>query len=86
MIDLKKLEEVVSIISKGDTSIAEKMLNKPGGRIFLECSVSIILSHLPYEAEDREALFIAFIKTLNKIEGRIRRQHEGQEILKQVYI
>ena len=86
MIDLKKLEEVVSIISKGDTSIAEKMLNKPGGRIFLESSVLMILSHLPYPASDREALFIAFIKTLNKIEGRIRRQHEGQEILKQVDI
>ena len=83
--DIKKLERIISIISKGDTSSAEVLFNKPGGRKYLESIILVVISSLPYIEEDKEDLFIAFHKAMNKIENRIKHQKEGQRILDPLY-
>ncbi|MCW3111810.1 MAG: hypothetical protein JWR18_206 [Segetibacter sp.] len=83
--DIEKLDQIVNIISKGDTSAAEALFNKPGGRKFLESVVLMVVCNLPYVHEDKEDLFIAFHKALDKIENRIKHQKQGQKILMQAY-
>jgi ribosome-associated translation inhibitor RaiA len=83
--DTEKLEQIIHNISKGDTGLIEVFFKKPGGRKFFESLVLIVISRLPYEQEEKEDLFIAFRKALNKIEERIKHQKEGQKILQQVY-
>lgn len=63
----------------------EVFFKKPGGRKFFENLVLIVISRLPYDQEEKEDLFIAFRKALDKIQERIKHQKEGQKILKQVY-
>ena len=82
---LEKLDEIINIISRGDTTSAEALFSKPGGRKYLESIVLIVINNLPYSTDEKEELFIAFLKALNKIEKRIKRQKEGQKILNQVY-
>lgn len=81
---IDKLEQIINIISKGDTNPAELLFNKPGGRKYLESIVLVIVSHLPYSQEEKENLFRAFIEALNTIEKRIKHQKEGEKILRQV--
>lgn len=83
--DIEKLEQITNLISKGDTSAAEALFKKPGGRKFLESVVLMVVCNLPYQPEDKENLFIAFRSALNKIENRIKHQEQGQKILMQVY-
>jgi ribosome-associated translation inhibitor RaiA len=83
--DIEKLEHIIHSISKGDTSVIEVLFKKPGGRKFLEGLVVIVISRLPYMQEEKEDLFIAFRKALDKIEKRIKHQKEGQKILQQIY-
>lgn len=83
--DIEKLEHIMNIVSKGDTSSVEVLFNKPGGRKFLESIVCVIVCNLPYQQVEKEDLFIAFRKALDKIEKRIKHQKEGQKILDQVY-
>lgn len=83
--NLEKLESIINTLAKGDTSVAEKLLSKPGGKKYLESIVLIIVNNLPHVQEEKEYLFIAFLKALNKIEKRIKHQKAGQEILKQIY-
>ncbi len=82
---IEKLEQIMHLISKGDTGSAELLFNKPGGRKYFESIVLVIISNLPYSREEKADLFIAFIKALNNIEKRIKRQKEGQKILRQLY-
>lgn len=82
---IDKLEQIINIIFKGDTNSAELLFNKPGGRKYLESIVLVVVSHFPYSQEEKENLFRAFIKALNKIEKRIKHQKEGRKILRQVY-
>ncbi|HEX8460751.1 MAG TPA: hypothetical protein VF623_04955 [Segetibacter sp.] len=82
---VENINQIINIISKGDTKSAEALFNLPGGRKHLESIVLIVISSLPYSREDKEELFVAFLKTLNKIEKRIKHQKNGQRILKQVY-
>jgi ribosome-associated translation inhibitor RaiA len=83
--DIEKLDQIVDIISKGDTGAVEGLFSKPGGRKFLESVVLMVMCNLPHVQEDKEDLFIAFRRALDKIEKRIKRQKEGQKILRQVY-
>ncbi|MDB5248398.1 MAG: hypothetical protein JWQ40_2792 [Segetibacter sp.] len=83
--EIEKLEQLINIISRGDTSSAEVLFDKPGGRKYLESIVVMVISTLPGSTEEKEDLFFAFIKGLNKIERRIKHQKAGQKILEQVY-
>ncbi|HSV11880.1 MAG TPA: hypothetical protein VLI68_13985 [Hanamia sp.] len=81
---MENLKQIIHLISRGDTSSAELLFNKPGGRKYLESMVLVVVTGLPYEEEEKVDLFGAFIKGLDKIERRINRQKEGQKILNQV--
>lgn len=83
--DIEQLEHIVHIISKGDTRAAEMLFDKPGGRKFLESIVLVVMCNLPYKQDEKEELFIAFRRALDKIGERIKHQREGQKILKQLY-
>ncbi|MGI8637531.1 MAG: hypothetical protein ACR2KZ_19205 [Segetibacter sp.] len=54
MIDLEKLEQIVNIISMGDVAFAETLLNKPGGRSFLESLVLVVMCRLSHDLPDKE--------------------------------
>ena len=82
---IEKLEQIIHMIAKGDTSSVELLFNKPGGRKYLESIVLVIVSNLPYSQVEKLALFSAFMNALDKIEKRIRHQKEGQKILNQIY-
>ena len=81
----ENLEQIINIISRGDTSFAEALFSKPAGRKYFESIILVVISNLPYSKEEKEALFIALIKAMDKIEKRIKRQKEGQKILKALY-
>ena len=83
--DVEKLKLITSIISKGDTSSAEVLFDKPGGKKYLESLVLVMVSSLPCLQDEKEDLFLAFLQGLNTIEKRIKRQKEGHKILRQVY-
>ena len=82
---IERLEQTIKLISKGDTTAAEALFSKPSGRKYFDSVVAIVISNLPYSAEEKEELFVAFMKGLNKIEKRIKRQKEGEKILKEIY-
>jgi ribosome-associated translation inhibitor RaiA len=82
---IENLKEIIHLVSKGDTSAAELLFDRPGGRKYFESIVLIVVNNLPYQEEEKIDLFTAFIHALNKIEKRIKRQKEGQRILRQVY-
>lgn len=82
---IEKLEQIIRLIAKGDTSSVELLFNKPGGRKYLESIVLIVISNLPYAQEEKVDIFVAFMNALNKIEKRIIHQKEGQKILNQVH-
>lgn len=79
--DPEKLENIVNIISKGDITAAEVLFEKPGGRKFLECIVLTVVCGMRADPEEKEDLFLAFRRALNKIEKRIYHQKQGQQIL-----
>lgn len=81
----EKLEQIMHLIAKGDTSSVELLFNKPGGRKYLESIVLVVISNLPHLQEEKVDLFVAFMNALNKIEKRIKHQKEGQKILNQVH-
>jgi hypothetical protein len=81
--DTEEVKHIIDIISKGNTSVAEDLFKKPGGRKYLESIVLAILCTMPVEKE-KEDLFRAFRKGLDKVEQRIKRQREGQRILEQI--
>jgi hypothetical protein len=83
--ELDKLDELVKIVSKGNTTSAEALFSKPAGRKHLESIVAIVLSNLPYSTEEKEELFGAFRTVLYNLEKRINHQKQGQEILRRVY-
>ncbi|MDQ6814369.1 MAG: hypothetical protein M3040_11570, partial [Bacteroidota bacterium] len=83
--DIEQIQQIANIISKGDTGAVEGLFNKPGGRKFLERIVLMLLCNTTPEQEDKEDVFVAFCKGLDKIEQRITRQKEGQKIIAQIY-
>jgi hypothetical protein len=80
-----KLDQIISVISKGDIQFAEALFSKPGGRKYLENIVLIMISTLPGEQHEKEDLFSAFAQGLDKIEHRLKHQKQGQKILRQIY-
>lgn len=82
---IEKLEQLIRIIAKGDTTAVELLFNKPGGRKYLESIVLVVISNLPYSQEEKVDLFTAFMNALDKIEKRIKHQKEGQKILNQIH-
>ena len=83
--DHQKVTNIINTISKGDLSFAESLFSKPGGRKYFENLVLIVLSNTPMDQDEKEELFFAFSKGLNKIVRRIKRQKDGQTILKEVF-
>lgn len=81
----EELEQIIKLITRGETHSAEALFNKPGGRKYLENIVLIVITNLPSSDDEKEELFFAFVKVLNKLEKRIKRQKEGEKILEQVY-
>jgi hypothetical protein len=41
---IEKLEQIIHMIAKGDTSSVELLFNKPGGRKYLESIVLVVVS------------------------------------------
>lgn len=78
------LDQVVSILTKGDTAFAEELFTKPAGKKYFQHIVLIIINTLPYEQEEKEELFEAFTKISDKIQARIIHQKKGLQILAQV--
>jgi hypothetical protein len=83
--DSEKLENIINIISRGETSSAELLFERPGGRKYFETIILAIISTSPYAYEEKIDLFSAFLLGLDKIERRVQHQKEGEKILRQVY-
>jgi len=83
--NVEELQDLINLASKGNTGSVEALFRKPGGRKYLENIVLLLVFNLPGMQEDKEDLFFAFRKILDKLEHRIRHQQEGQKILNQVY-
>lgn len=78
-------QNLINTISKGDTSLAERFFRQPGGRKYLENITLILINTLPHHCGEKEALYLGFLKVLDGMEQRIRRQKEGQELLETVF-
>ncbi|MDB5192196.1 MAG: hypothetical protein JWQ96_1759 [Segetibacter sp.] len=83
--EIEQLEQIIKTISIGDTQFAEALFSKPGGRKYLENIVLVILCATPSLQDEKEDLYMAFTRGLNKIEKRIKHQRQGQKILNQLY-
>lgn len=74
-------QDIIYTLSKGDTSVVEGFLRQPGGRKYLENITLILINALPPQIADKEEMYFGFVEVLNRMEGRIRRQQEGGEIV-----
>ena len=77
--------DLIRTLSKGDTSLVEKFFRVPGGRKYLETITLILINTLPQHYGEKEELYFGFVEVLDRMEHRIRRQHEGQQILEDVF-
>jgi hypothetical protein len=73
--------DIVRAISKGDTSFAESFFRRPGGRRYLENISLILINTLAPHSGEKEEMYLGFVEVLDRMEQRIQRQKEGQEIL-----
>lgn len=71
----------VNAIAKGDTRLAEGFFRRPGGRRYLENLSLILLNTLLPHSTEKEEMFTGFVQVLDKLEDRILRQYEGEEML-----
>lgn len=78
-------KNLISAISKGDTSLVESFFCRPGGRKYLENITLILINALPHHYDKKEELYRGFVEVLDLMEQRIQRQKEGQEILGSVF-
>lgn len=83
--EIERLEHILNVIVKGDIDIAGALFTKPGGRKFFESVVLVVVCNLPYEHEQKEELFSAFLEAMNKIENRLTHQQEGEKILSKIW-
>lgn len=81
----KHFRDIIRTIAKGDTSLVESFFRKPGGRKYLENITLILINALPHHYGEKEELFLGFVEVLDRMEQRIERQHEGEEILNDVF-
>lgn len=78
-------KNLITTISKGDTSLAEHFFRQPGDRKYLENIALILINTLPHHHDEKEELCMGFLEVLDCMEQRIKRQKEGQEILATVF-
>lgn len=80
----ESFDDAIRSIAKGDTSLAERFFRRKGGRRYLE-NLSMILIHtLAPHSTEKEEMFLGFREVLDRMEERIERQQEGQEILEKI--
>src|SRR3954465_3506537 len=78
-------KHIIRAISKGDTRFVENFFCQPGGRKFLENITLILINTLPSHYGEKEELYLGFVEVLDRMEQRIHRQKEGQEIWEDVF-
>lgn len=78
------LKDIFGALGKGDTGQLALLFRRPGGRKHLENLTLILIGTLSQPMEEKQALYRGFVSVLDRMEGRIRRQEEGEEILAQV--
>lgn len=78
-------KHIIRAISKGDTRLVESFFRRPGGRKYLENITLILINTLPHTYHEKQELYLGFVEVLDRMEQRIRRQNEGQEILNDVF-
>jgi hypothetical protein len=81
----KHFKDLIRVISKGDTSLVESFFRRPGGRKYLENISLILINTLPHRYDEKEEMYLGFVEVLDRMERRIRRQKEGQEVLEDVF-
>jgi hypothetical protein len=79
-------KNIIRVISKGDTSLVEDFFSYPGGRKYLENLTLILINTLPHHYGEKEEMYLGFVEVLDRMEQRIQRQKEGQEILQDVFL
>jgi hypothetical protein len=77
------LNKAIRTIAKGDTRLAESFFLRPGGRRYLENISLILINTLAPHAAEKEEMYRGFVEVLNRMEDRILRQWEGEEILEE---
>jgi len=78
-------KDIIHTLSKGDTTVVESFLRKPGGRKYLENITLILINALPQHDIDKEEMYFGFVEVLDRMEQRIQRQREGYEILNELF-
>lgn len=78
-------KNIIRTISKGDTSLVERFFRHPGGRKYLENITLILINTLPQHYGEKEELYLGFVELLDRMEQRISRQQEGNEILASIF-
>lgn len=81
----KHFKDLIRVIGKGDTSLVESFFRRPGGRKYLENISLILINTLPHCYDEKEEMYLGFVEVLDRMERRIRRQKEGQEVLEDVF-
>ena len=77
----ENIEEVIRTISRGDTTLAETFFRRKGGRKYLENLTLILINTLAPHWGEKEEMYLGFVEVLNRMEQRIERQKEGEEVL-----
>ena len=78
-------KNIIRAVSKGDTSLVERFFRQPGGRKYLENITLILINTLPRHYGEKEELYLGFVEVLDRMEQRIHRQQQGNEILETVF-
>jgi hypothetical protein len=77
------LNKAIHAIAKGDTQFAESFFRRPGGRRYLENISLILINTLALQATEKLDMYLGFVEVLDRMEQRILRQLEGEEILEE---
>lgn len=75
------LKDIFQALGKGETQQLAGLFRRPGGRKHLENLTLILIGTLSEPIEEKQALYRGFVSVLDRMEDRIRRQEEGEEIL-----
>jgi len=62
--DREELDNIMRLISKGNTGAVEALFSQPGGRKYLERLVLVMVCTLPFEEQDKEDLLTTFQKAM----------------------
>lgn len=81
----EQFQQLIRVISKGDTRLVESFFRRPGGRKYLENITLILIHTLPHQYGEKEEMYQGFVEVLDRMEDRIRRKNEGEEILEGVF-